>query len=227
LFGIDAVPFLATNFEQSKKLYEASRPALEEVLAEQGMMLLYAVAWPPQGLYTKKPIEQASDMQGVKFRAYNTATARVAELMGAVPTQIEEAELTQAFATGVAESMISSGATGYDRKLWEHTDYWYDAQAWLPKNMVIVNTDAFEGLPEDQQQALLEAAENAEARGWAKAEELAGWYKEQLAANGMTVQEPGEQLKADFEEIGKKMTEEWLAETGETGQQVIDAYKGM
>jgi TRAP-type C4-dicarboxylate transport system substrate-binding protein len=118
LFGIDAVPFLATNFEQSKKLYDASRPALEEVLAEQGMMLLYAVAWPPQGLYTKKPIEQASDMQGIKFRAYNAATARVAELMGAVPTQIEEAELTQAFATGVAESMISSGATGYDRKLW-------------------------------------------------------------------------------------------------------------
>jgi TRAP-type C4-dicarboxylate transport system substrate-binding protein len=227
LFGIDAVPFLATNFEQSKKLYDASRPALEEVLAEQGMMLLYAVAWPPQGLYTKKPIEQASDMQGIKFRAYNAATARVAELMGAVPTQIEEAELTQAFATGVAESMISSGATGYDRKLWEHTDYWYDAQAWLPKNMVIVNTDAFEGLPEDQQQALLEAAESAEARGWAKAEELAEWYKEQLAANGMTVQEPGEQLKADFEEIGKKMTEEWLAETGETGQQVIDAYRGM
>jgi len=227
LFGIDALPFLATSFEDSKKLYAASKPTLEETLAEQNMKLLYAVAWPPQGLYTNKPIEQASDMQGVKFRAYNAATARVAELMGAVPTQIEEAELTQAFATGVAESMISSGATGYDRKLWEHTDYWYDAQAWLPKNMVIVNADAFESLPEDQQQALLEAAENAEARGWAKAEELAEWYKEQLAAEGMTVQPPGEQLKADFEAIGQQMTEEWLAQAGDTGQQVIDAYKDM
>jgi TRAP-type C4-dicarboxylate transport system substrate-binding protein len=227
LFGIDALPFLATSFEDSKKLYAASKPTLEETLAEQNMKLLYAVAWPPQGLYTNKPIEQASDMQGVKFRAYNAATARVAELMGAVPTQIEEAELTQAFATGVAESMISSGATGYDRKLWEHTDYWYDAQAWLPKNMVIVNADAFESLPEDQQQALLEAAEDAETRGWAKAEELAEWYKEQLAAEGMTVQPPGEQLEADFQKIGEQMTEEWLAQAGETGKQVLDAYKAM
>jgi TRAP-type C4-dicarboxylate transport system substrate-binding protein len=227
LFGIDALPFLATSFEESRKLYEASSPALEELLAEQGLMLLYAVPWPPQGLYAKKPIEQAADMQGVKFRAYNAATARVAELMGAVPTQIEEAELTQAFATGVAESMISSGATGYDRKLWEHTDYWYDAQAWLPKNMVIVNTEAFEGLPEDQQQALLDAAKNAEEHGWAKAQELADWYKEQLAEQGMKVQPPGEQLAADFQKIGEQMTEEWLAEAGETGKEVIDAYKSM
>lgn len=227
LFEIDALPFLATSFEDSRKLYEASKPALEQLLDGQGLMLLYAVPWPPQGLYTKQPLEQASDMQGVKFRAYNAATARVAELMGAVPTQIEEAELTQAFATGVAESMISSGATGYDRKLWEHTDYWYDAQAWLPKNMVIVNAEAFAGLPEDQQQALVAAAKTAEERGWAKAQELADWYKEQLADQGMQIQAPGEQLKADFQKIGEQMTAEWLERAGPTGQEVVDAYKAM
>jgi TRAP-type C4-dicarboxylate transport system substrate-binding protein len=225
IFEADALPFLATSFDESKKLYEAQKPQLEKILDEQGMMLLYAVAWPPQGLYSKKPVESADDMQGVKFRAYNAMTARVAELMGAVPTQIEEAELSQAFATGVAESMISSGATGYDRKLWEHTDYWYDARAWLPKNMVIVNTEAFEGLPEEQQQAILDAAAAAEERGWRKAEELAGWYKEQLAAKGMTVQPPSDQLKADFEKIGERMTKEWLERAGESGQEIIDTYE--
>lgn len=225
IFETDALPFLATSFEQSKKLYEAQKPQLEKILDEQGMMLLYAVAWPPQGLYTNKPVEKASDMQGVKFRAYNAMTSRVAELMGAVPTQIEEAELSQAFATGVAESMISSGSTGYDRKLWEHTDYWYDVRAWLPKNMVIVNTDAFEGLPEEQQQAVLDAAASAEERGWRKAAELAEWYKEQLAAEGMTIQPPGDQLKADFQKIGEQMTKEWLERAGEPGQEIIDAYE--
>jgi TRAP-type C4-dicarboxylate transport system substrate-binding protein len=225
IFEADALPFLATSFEESKKLYEAQKPQLEKILDEQGMMLLYAVAWPPQGLYSKKPIESADDMQGVKFRAYNAMTSRVAELMGAVPSQIEEAELSQAFATGVAESMISSGSTGYDRKLWEHTDYWYDAQAWLPKNMVIVNREAFDGLPEEQQQAILDAAASAEERGWQKAEELAGWYKEQLAAEGMTVQPPSDQLKADFEEIGERMTKEWLERAGEPGQEILDAYE--
>ena len=227
LFGVDALPFLATSFEDAMALYEASKPALEETLAGQNLKLLYAVPWPPQGLYTQGPVEQASDMEGVKFRAYNAATARVAELMGAVPTQIEEAELSQAFATGVAQSMISSGATGYDRKLWEHTDHWYDVQAWLPKNIVIVNQDAFDSLPEDQQQALLEAAEAAEERGWQKARELADWYKEQLAAQGMEVRPPSEQLKSDFEKIGETMTNEWLEQAGPQGQEVIDRYREM
>jgi TRAP-type C4-dicarboxylate transport system substrate-binding protein len=227
LFEVDALPFLATSFEESRKLHEASQPVLEEILEEQGLMLLYAVPWPPQGLYVKQPLERGSDMQGVKFRAYNAATARLAELMGAVPTQIEEAELTQAFATGVAESMVSSGATGYDRKLWEHTDYWYDVQAWLPKNMVIVNRDAFEALDPEVQEAVREAAANAEERGWAKAQELADWYKEQLADNGMTVQAPGEELAADLQEIGAQMTEEWLQRAGDLGTRVIEAYEAM
>lgn len=227
IFEVDALPFLATSFEGARKLHEASKPALEEILNEQGLMLLYAVPWPPQGLYTKEPVDEAADMEGVKFRAYNAATARLAELMGAVPTQIEAAEISQAFATGVAESMISSGSTGYDRKLWEHTDYWYDVQAWLPKNMVIVNREAFQSLPEDQQQALLDAAAAAEERGWQKAQELADWYKEQLAANGMTVEPPSDQLEGDFKEIGRTMTEEWLERAGATGEEIVEAYRAM
>src|SRR3546814_5221508 len=90
---------------------------------------------------------------------------------------IEAAELTQAFATGVADSMISSGSTGYDSKIWEHVKYWYDVQAWLPKNMVVVNKAAWEGLDETLQKVVLEAAANAEKAGWAKARELSDWYK--------------------------------------------------
>ena len=227
LFEIDALPFLATSFDAAEKLHQAAKPALESLLDSQNLKLLYAVPWPPQGLYTQKPVNSAAEMEGVKFRAYNAATARLAELMGAVPTQIEAAELSQAFATGVAESMISSGSTGYDRKLWEHTSHWYDTQAWLPKNMVVVNKQAFESLDEATQNALLETAAQAEQRGWAKARELSYWYKEQLAANGMEVGPPGDQLKADFEKIGQTMTEEWLERAGPDGKAIIDAYQAM
>jgi len=225
LFEVDALPFLATSFEQARKLHEAARPNLEALLDSQNLKLLYAVPWPPQGLYANKPVESAADMQGLKFRAYNAATSRLAELMGAIPTQIEAAEISQAFATGVAESMISSGSTGYDRKLWEHTSHWYDVQAWLPKNMVVVNKNAWEELDEATQSAVLEAAAAAEERGWAKAEELAGWYAEQLAENGMEVLPPGEQLTSDFQEIGATMTSEWLERAGEEGQAILDAYQ--
>ncbi len=227
IFEIDALPFLATSFADARKLYAASRPAMEEVLAKKGVKLLYAVPWPPQGLYAKKPIKSAADMKGVKFRAYNQATSRLAQLMGAVPTKIEAAELSQAFATGVAESMISSGSTGYDRKIWEHVKYWYDVQAWLPKNMVVINKKVWDGLDAKTQGILLGAAAMAEQAGWAEAERLANWYKEQLAAHGMVVEGPGPQLKADFEKIGRTMTEEWLKRAGERGKAVIEAYRKM
>jgi len=224
LFEVDALPFLATSFEQARKLHEAARPNLEALLDSQNLKLLYAVPWPPQGLYANKPVESAADMQGLKFRAYNAATSRLAELMGAIPTQIEAAEISQAFATGVAESMISSGSTGYDRKLWEHTSHWYDVQAWLPKNMVVVNKQSWESLDEATQNAVLEAAAAAEQRGWSRAEELAGWYAEELAGNGMQVLPPSEQLESDFQAMGVVMTDEWLERAGEEGQAIIDAY---
>jgi TRAP-type C4-dicarboxylate transport system substrate-binding protein len=227
IFELDSLPFLVTNFAESRKLYDTTRPMVEKVLADKGLTLLYTVPWPPQGLYTKNEVNSVADMKGVKFRAYNAATSRLAELMGAVPTKIEAAELTQAFATGAVDSMISSGSTGYDSKLWEHTKYWYNIQAWMPKNMVIVNTEAFNSLDEATRNVVLEKAKAAEDRGWAKAEELANWYVEELAKNGMTVGPAGDQLKADFMAIGETMTGEWLAKAGDAGKAAIDAYKAQ
>ena len=227
LFEIDALPFLATSFSEAMDLYQASKPAMEEILDKKGLKLLYAVPWPPQGLYNTDPVNSAKDMEGAKFRAYNAATSRLAELMGAVPTKIEAAEISQAFATGVATSMISSGSTGYDRKIWEHVSYWYNIQAWLPKNMVIINKGVWNDLSDAHKQILLTEAGKAEKAGWAKAEELSDWYAEQLAANGMTVEVASPTLKADFQEIGATMTAEWLERAGPAGKAVVDAYKAQ
>lgn len=227
LFEIDSIPFLATSFADARKLYDASRPALDKLLEEMGVKLLYVTPWPPQGLYVKSPVATVKDMQGVKFRAYNTATERLAELMGAVPTKIEAAELTQAFATGTVDSMISSGATGYDSKLWEHVDYWYDVQAWLPKNMVIVNLDTWNGLDAETQGLITEKAAVAEERGWAKGEELSEWYKTELAKQGMKIEAPSPELAAGFKEIGETMMNDWLEKAGDVGAEVIKAYREM
>lgn len=225
LFGIDSIPFLATSFEASEKLWDAARPTMEEVLAEQNLVLLYSVPWPPQGLYTDKAMTSAADLDGVKFRAYNAATARIAELAGMVPVQIEAAELAQALATGVVESFISSGATGVDSKVWEQLSHFYDAQAWLPRNLVLANKDAFDGLDEGAREGLRACADEAAKRGLATVRDLAGQYLETLAENGMTVEPPSDALAADFEDYGATMTEEWLASTGEQGQAIIEAYR--
>ena len=225
LFELDALPFLATSFEDAWQLYQAARPQMQALLAERDLHLLYTVPWPPQGLYSRRPVTQAADMRGVKFRAYNQMTSRLAELMGALPTQIEAAELSQAFATGVAESMISSGSTGYDRKLWEHVEYWYDVQAWLPKNMVVVNAEAWQGLDAETRGIVSGAAAMAEQAGWAEAQRLADWYKAELAANGMQVGPAGPQLVRDFQSIGRAITDEWLQRAGPLGAAAIEAYQ--
>jgi TRAP-type C4-dicarboxylate transport system substrate-binding protein len=130
VYGLDVVPFLATSFDQAKKLYDAQKPGLEKKLAGQGLMLLFAVPWPPQGIYAKKDLNTVEDLRGTKWRAYNPGTARIAELVGAQPVTVQAAELPQALATGVVNAFMTSGATGYDSKVWETLSHFYDTQAW-------------------------------------------------------------------------------------------------
>lgn len=227
VFGTDGLPFLADSYDASAKLYKAQKPALEKKLGEQGMMLLYSVPWPPQGIYVKKPIASAADLKGVKWRAYSPATARIAELVGAQPVTVQAAELSQAMATGVVESYMSSGATGYDTKTYEHIKYWYDTQAWLPKNAVLVNKAAFDALDKPTQDALLKAGADAEARGWALSKTKNGEYVDLLKKNGMNIVAPPAQLVTDMKKVGDTMLKEWLEKAGPEGQAVVDAYKKM
>jgi TRAP-type C4-dicarboxylate transport system substrate-binding protein len=224
LFGADGLPFLADSYEESAKLYKAQKPFLEKKLAEQGMALLYAVPWPPQGIYVKKPINSAADLKGVKWRAYSPATARIAELVGAQPVTVQAAELSQAMATGVVESYMSSGSTGFDTKTYEHIKYWYDTQAWLPKNAVIVNKAAFDALDAPTKQAVLKAAADAEVRGIAGSKKTNTDSIDKLKANGMSIVPPSAQLKADMKKVGDVMLKEWLEKAGPEGKALIDAY---
>ena len=225
IFGADGVPFLASSFADSKKLYAAQKPVLDKVLGAQGMKLLYAVAWPPQGLYVKKELASVADMRGVKWRAYSPATAKMAELIGAQPVTIQAAEVSQAFATGVVESMMSSGATGYDSKIYESVKYWYDTQAWLPKNAVIVNLKAFNALDAATQAALTKAAAEAETRGWATSAEKNEWYKAELTKKGMKILPPPAKLNADMKQVGAIMLADWEKKAGPDGQAIISAYR--
>jgi TRAP-type C4-dicarboxylate transport system substrate-binding protein len=225
MFGADGLPFLATSYDDSMKLYKAQRPILEKKLAEQGMMLLYAVAWPPQGIYSKKPIQSAADLKGSKWRAYSPSTSRIAELVGAQPVTVQAAELSQALATGVVESNMTSGATGVDSKLYEHLKFYYDVQAWLPKNAIIVNKKAFDALDKPTQDAVVKAAAEAETRGWAASRKVNTDTMAVLKANGMTIAPPSAQLKADMQKVGETMVKEWLTKAGPEGQAMLDAFR--
>jgi len=225
IFGVDVVPFLATSFPESRKLWEASKPFVAKKLASQGMMLLFAVPWAPQGIYAKKDINTVDDMKGLKWRAYNVGTARIGELVGAQVVTVQAAELAQALATGVVNSFITSAATGYDSKAWESVDHFYDTQAWIPKNVTFVNKAAFDSLDKPGQDAVLKASATAEERGWKLWQEKSDWYLDQLKSHGMKVLPPSAELKAGLKKIGDQLTADWVKKAGADGEAVLAAYK--
>jgi TRAP-type C4-dicarboxylate transport system substrate-binding protein len=226
VFNADNVPFLAAGYDAAWKLYQAQKPALQKKLEGRGLRLLYAVAWPGQGIYTKEPLKSIEDLKGTKFRTYSPLTARLAELLGASPTVIQVPEVPQMFATGAVHAMITSSATGTSTKAWEFVKNYYKTSAMHPKNAVVVNQRGFSRLPKDQQDALTKAAAAAEKRGWemSKAREKEG--DETLAKNGMTVREPDAKMKAAFQKIGAQMAQEWEKQAGADGQAIVKAYRG-
>jgi TRAP-type transport system periplasmic protein len=225
VYALDGIPFLASSYAEAKILYDVQRAPLDKLLGSQGMKLLYTVPWPPQGIYTKKEINSVADMRGIKWRAYSPATAKIAELIGAQPVTIQAAELSQALATGTVESYMSSGSTGYDTKTYEQIKHWYDTQAWLPKNAVIVNKRAFDALDKPTQDAVLKAAAEAETRGWKLSEEKNEWYKKALAEKGMTIHRPQQKLKQDLQQVGTIMLADWEKTAGADGRALVDSYK--
>ncbi|MFT4962413.1 MAG: TRAP-type C4-dicarboxylate transport system substrate-binding protein [Paracoccaceae bacterium] len=227
IFGVDSVPFLATSFEAAGKLWKAAKPTLTAVLADQNLTLLYSVPWPPQGLYFKDEVNSVADMKGLKFRSYNNATARLAELTGMLPVTIEAAEISQAFATGVAEAMVSSGSTGYDRKVWESLDYFYEVDAWLPRNYIMVNSDVWSGVSDGNKAVVTACADFAEYAGTWRAMEYTGFTLQGLRDGGMNVGPASDELQAELRTIGETMTAEWLEASGEQGAAIVDSFKAM
>src|SRR2546428_1969607 len=226
IFEADNLPFVAAGDDDAMKFYQAQKPLLEKRLAARGLTLLYSVAWPGQGIYTKEPLKSIADLKGTKFRTYSPLTARLAELLGASPTVVQVPDVPQLFATGGIQAMITSSATGTSTKAWEFVKNFYNTSAFHPKNAVVANTRALSRLPQDQQKALKDAASKAESRGWGMSKARQFEANEMLQKNGMTIHEPDAAMKGAFQKVGNQMLEEWLKKAGPEGQQLIKTYRG-
>jgi len=226
VFAADNVPFVAPGYDNAFKFYQAQKPVLEKKLEGRGLKLLYAVAWPGQGIYTKDPVKSASDFKGLKMRTYSPLTSRLAELLGMAPVQAQVPDIPQLFATGAMQTMVTSSATGTASKAWEFVKNYYKTNAWNPKNVVVVNQRAFARLPKNQQDGVLKAAAAAEPRGWEMSKQREKDADELLAKNGVSVSEPSAELKGALSRIGEQMASEWEKSAGADGQAILKAYKG-
>ncbi|WP_297103069.1 TRAP transporter substrate-binding protein [uncultured Devosia sp.] len=224
-YGLDSQPFLATSYQDATRLWNAQKPVITELLAEQGLIPLFSVAWPPQGLYTNKEIASVDDLKGLRFRAYNAALEEFAALAGAAPIQVEAADIPQAFATGQVESMMTSPSTGVSSTAWDFTSHYTPVNAWVPKNLVVINQSVFDALDQDSKDAIMAAAAAAEQRGWAMSEEETGTQTSLLADNGMTIYPPSDELITGLRLIGEEMLVNLQANGSEATLRVLEEFK--
>lgn len=224
LFGLDSVPFIASSYDKSEKLWQAGKGEISKALDEQGLVMLYSVPWPPQGFYFNKEVKAVADMKGVKVRSYNNSTGRIAELSGMVPVQLEAAEITQGLITGVIDSLITSAVTGQDSKAWEQLKYFYKVNAWQPRNFVLANKDVWSGLDDKTRQVISDCAAEAEVNGTKMSKESNDKALAELEKHGMKVLEPSDVLAKDLRAFGDTMAQDWIAKAGDSGKLVLDAY---
>ena len=220
IFQVDSIPFLVTNYADARKLWQGQRPFVEDYMKSQGMRFIYAVPWPGQGFFTKKEINTIADVAGVKFRTYNSTTEKMATLMKAVPTTVEAVEIPQAFSAGIVDAMVTSAATGARTEAWTFSTYYYDTQAWMPKNMVYVNEAAFRRLSPKAQQAIIEAGKTAETRGWKMSEEVFTTSTDAIKAK-MQYRAPNAALTKELAKIGDLMSVDWAKAMGPNAEKVL------
>jgi TRAP-type C4-dicarboxylate transport system substrate-binding protein len=225
VFELDAIPFFAASYKEARALLDVSRPAITEKLLKQGLRVLYMVPWPSQAFFTKKPINSVAELKGMKMRTYNAQTARLAQLMGTVPTTVQATEIPQAFSSGIIDTMFTSAPTAVTTKAWDYTKFVYDTQAWVPKNVVFVNERSFQALPEAVRKVVLEQAALAERRGWEWSQRDNDESPKVLVKNGMTLTAISPAFSAELKKIGDQMLDDWLKKAGPDGKRIIDAYR--
>lgn len=222
--GADTIPFVVHTYADALRLWGLQRPLIEKHMAARGLKVLYAVPWPPQGLFTGSPVRSMTDLKGTRMRTYNLSTQRIAQMLGASPVDVPMVEVNQALSEGRVDNMITSAVTGVENKVWGRIAHYYPINAWFPKNLVFVNLKAFDALPLPVRESVMQAAARAEARGWAMSEATASESTRELAAQGMKVERIAPSVEAELKRLGEKFSREWVQSVGHEANVIFVPY---
>lgn len=222
--GADSIPFVVGSYKRAQRLWELQRPGMEREFAQRGLKILYTVPWPPQGLYTTRPVKTMGDFKNMKMRTYNQTTVRLAEMLGATSVDVAMVDVGKAANEGRMDAMITSAVTGVENKVWGPLKHYYEINAWYPKNIVFVNAKVFDALAPDARSAVLKAAADAEGRGWLASEAVAQSATKELQANGIKVERISGELENDLKRMGERFSREWVRSVGHAASDIFVPY---
>lgn len=224
MYILDSIPGVASDYEQARQLLEAQLPYFEDLLGRQGLRALVWAPWPGQGFFTTSPLESLDDMRGKKIRIYSQPTQQMAERLGFRATILPFAEVSQAYATGMIDSLFTSPQTGIDVQIWDYAKHFTYTGTMHNKNAVIVNERAFRSLDEDLQRIVLEAGQRATERGWEMSRRAGAENDEVIESHGVVITDASDDIQQAITAIGDEMLAEWRESAAAPAVEALDRY---
>ena len=219
------LPFMTGSVEEHKKAALQLRPFYTERFARQGLKLLSIHAWPSQQIFSTVPIRSVADWKGKKIRVYGADSANIARLLGAAPVNINFGEVYSALEKRTVDGAMTSATNAEPMKFFEvakYLDYWYLAGAAM--EWLVANQKAWDALPKDLQQVVLDALKetNLEEKEWQDAIAADERARRRLPELGMTVVDPPREEIEKARRIAQGAWDIWLQRTGADGKRALE-----
>ena len=219
------LPFMTYSMEEHKKAAFALRGFYTEMLAKKGLKLIAMSTWPSQQVFSTTPIRTVADWKGKKIRVYGADSANLTRALGGAPVNIAFGEVYTALEKRTVDGAMTSATNAEPMKFFEvakFLDYWYltgAAQEWI-----VANQKAWDALPKDLQQAVLDGVKesNLEEKEWADAIAFDERVRKRLPELGMTVVDPPKEELDRARKAARSVWDTWLTRTGADGKRGLD-----
>ena len=224
ILALTAQPFISTNSFEQRLLYQLAKPTYRKVLKKFNQFTLYTSIWPFSGIYTQRPIRSVADLKGLKMRVYDGTGLAFGRMTGIAARKMPFSEVYPAMKAGLLDSMYTSSVSGVDAESWEILDYFTRINILGPVNMVNVSLDAWNKLPSDIQGIVMEIAEQMEDEMWNLAGDMDRKSTQTLKDKKVNVLEVNPKFRAELNEVGRQLRNNWLKKAGRDAQEIFALY---
>ena len=225
-YNLTLMPGLVKNHDHAARLNESPfMEAIEEIMAGDDVMVLVH-GYLAGGFAGKdKCITSPDDMPGLQTRAAGKAFEQMLAGAGASIASMASSEIYNAMQTGVLDAANTSSSSFVSYRIYEQVACYTPAgeyALWFMYQPLLMNKSTFEGLTEEQQNALRAAAEKAEAYYLEGAKKQDAASADTFRENGVEIAEMTLEEFEAWRKLAQETSYKAFVEETPNGQDLLD-----
>lgn len=225
-YNLTLMPGLVKNHDHGARLAQSAfMQKLESIMAEDDIKVLVH-GYLAGGFGGKeKCITSPDDVKGLQMRAAGKAFELMVAGAGASITSMPSSEIYSAMQTGVLDAANTSSSSFVSYRLYEQLGCFTpagDVALWFMYQPMLINKSTFEALSEEQQAAMLSAAEKAQAFYLEEAKKADAEAEKVFVKAGVKIAKMSEEDFAAWREIAKASSYKKFVDDTPGGQELID-----